>query len=159
MSDCLTGPMNFDSTGFCRNSSDCLMMKYTCCKHRQGGHQRRYKGIILVSLTLRQRNPSPPPWVRYHIHYSVFLPSNKIIYIKWKDFLNAITYRIWNEFSFHRKLGLKKKSFHTVFMKHLWNELWVFISRSLWWWDIKHTTSFMNTAWNENLFQFLFLTC
>ena len=53
-------------------------------------------------------------------------------------------YRIWNEFSFH-----------TVFMKRVV----CFISPSLWRGDIKHTTSFINTVWNENSFQILFITC
>ena len=44
-------------------------------------------------------------------------------------------YRIWNEFSFH-----------TVFMKRVVR----FISPSLWRGDIKRTTSFINTVWNEN---------
>ena len=52
-------------------------------------------------------------------------------------------YRIWNEFSFH-----------TVFMKRV---VW-FISPNLWRGDIKHTTSFINTVWNENSFQILFIT-
>ena len=52
-------------------------------------------------------------------------------------------YRIWNEFSFP-----------TVFMKRVV----CFISPSLWRGDIKHTTSFINTVWNENSFQILFIT-
>ena len=53
-------------------------------------------------------------------------------------------YRIWNEFSFH-----------TVFMKRVR----VFITPSLWRGYIKHATSFINTVWNENSFQILFITC
>ena len=53
-------------------------------------------------------------------------------------------YRIWNEFSFH-----------TVFMKRVV----CFYIPSLWRGDIKHTTSFINTVWNENSFQILFITC
>ena len=34
-----------------------------------------------------------------------------------------------------------------------------FISPSLWRGDIKYATSFINTVWNENLFQILFITC
>ena len=45
------------------------------------------------------------------------------------------------------------------FIRYLWNELCVFISPSLWRGDIKHTTSFINTLWNENSFQILFITC
>ena len=48
-------------------------------------------------------------------------------------------------------------NFH--FIRYLWNELCVFISPSLWRGDIKHTTSFINTVWNENSFQILFITC
>ena len=58
------------------------------------------------------------------------------IWLKW--FLHREVediYRIWNEFSFH-----------TVFMKRVV----CFISPSLWRGDIKHTTSFINTVWNEN---------
>ena len=44
-------------------------------------------------------------------------------------------YRIWNEFSFH-----------TVFMKRVV----CFITPSLWWGDIEHTKSFINTVSNEN---------
>ena len=51
-------------------------------------------------------------------------------------------YRIWNEFSFH-----------TVFMKRFV----CFRCPSLWWWYIKHTTSFINTVWNEIPFQILFI--
>ena len=48
-------------------------------------------------------------------------------------------------------------NFH--FIRYLWNELCVFISPNLWRGDIKHTTSFINTVWNENSFQILFITC
>ena len=45
------------------------------------------------------------------------------------------------------------------FIRYLWNEMCVFISPSLWRGDMKHTTSFINTVWNENSFQILFITC
>ena len=64
--------------------------------------------------------------------------SHKLWYIK-----RSYKYRIWNEFSFH-----------TVFMKRVV----CFISPSLWRGNIKHTTSFINTVWNENSFQILFIT-
>ena len=57
--------------------------------------------------------------------------------------INALIY-IGSEMNFH-------------FIWYLWNELCVFISPSLWPGDIKHTTSFINTVWNENLFQILFI--
>ena len=49
--------------------------------------------------------------------------------------------RIWNEFSFH-----------TVFMKLVV----CFISPRQRLGDMKHTTRFINTLWNENLFQILY---
>ena len=48
-------------------------------------------------------------------------------------------------------------NFHSI--RYLWNELCVFISPSLWRGDIKHTTSFINTVWNEKSFHILFITC
>ena len=48
-------------------------------------------------------------------------------------------------------------NFH--FIRYLWNEFCVFISPSLWRRDIKHTTSVINTVWNQNLLQILFITC
>ena len=48
-------------------------------------------------------------------------------------------------------------NFH--FIRYLWNELRAFISPSLWRGDIKRATSFINTVWNENSFQILFITC
>ena len=48
-------------------------------------------------------------------------------------------------------------NFH--FIRYLWIELRVFISPSLWRGDIKHATSFINTVWNVNSFQILFITC
>ena len=48
-------------------------------------------------------------------------------------------------------------NFH--FIRYLWNEFCVFISPSLWRRDIKHTTSVINTVWNENLLHILFITC
>ena len=45
------------------------------------------------------------------------------------------------------------------FIRYLWNEFCVFISPSLWRGDIKHTTSFINTVWNENSLHILFITC
>ena len=59
----------------------------------------------------------------------------------------------WGKF---RHIG-SEMNFH--FIRYLWNELCVFISPSLWRGDIKHTTSFINTVWNENSFQILFITC
>ena len=50
--------------------------------------------------------------------------------------------RIWNKFSFH-----------TVFMKLVV----CFISPRQRFGDIKHTTRFINTVWNENSFQILYL--
>ena len=58
---------------------------------------------------------------------------SKYIIFSWNihNFRNyRVIKRIWNEFSFH-----------TVFMKLG---------------DIKHTTSFINTVWNENSFQILY---
>ena len=48
-------------------------------------------------------------------------------------------------------------NFH--FIRYLWNKFCVFISPSLWRSDIKHTTSVINTVWNENLLHILFNTC
>ena len=48
-------------------------------------------------------------------------------------------------------------NFH--FIQYLRNKLCDFISPSLWRGDIKQATSFINTIWNENSFQILFITC
>ena len=78
---------------------------------------------------------------RYWIEFTIELKREISFYITLRIFINI--YRIWNEFSFH-----------TVFMKRVV----CFISPSLWRGDIKHTTSFINTVWNENSFQILFIT-
>ena len=63
--------------------------------------------------------------------------------MKYSYFLDlACDKRIWNEFSFH-----------TVFMKLIV----CFISPRQRLGDIKHTTHFINTVWNENSFQILYL--
>ena len=46
-------------------------------------------------------------------------------------------------------------NFHST--RYLWNEC-VFYIPSIWRGNIKQTTSFINTVWNENLFQILFIT-
>ena len=74
-----------------------------------------------------------------YIHDHAMIFSGSVCTLLYKNI-----YRIWNEFSFH-----------TVFMKRVV----CFISPSLWRGDIKHTTSFINTVWNENSFQILFITC
>ena len=52
--------------------------------------------------------------------------------------------RIWNECSYH-----------SIFMKLV--VCFTVYPRALWLGDIKHTTCFINTVWNENSFQILYI--
>ena len=65
------------------------------------------------------------------------------ILVEGMKFIVLHKYRIWNEFSFH-----------TVFMKQV---MCFYIPEPLVR-DIKRTKSFINTVWNENSFQILFIT-
>ena len=69
-----------------------------------------------------------------------FITCFSVYGVKYRYFIN-----MGSEMNFH-------------FIRYLWNELCVFISPSLWRGDIKHAMSLINTVWNENSFQILFIT-
>ena len=85
----------------------------------------------------------------YSSYYHMITPIKRV----WSFLIN-----IGSEMNFHfiRYLWNELRDFISP---SLWNELCDFISPSLWRGDIKHTTSFINTVWNENSFQILFITC